>query len=223
MDAGVEIRALQEVVAVFVEHFDFRVLEHEPAVDALALIVERCPLLRELGFAGRAGAFGPLLALLWRELRAGLLLFGRGARHEVEEFLGRRDEIDDGLLRLRVFADAQRDGGVAERDARQRARGEMARQHIEGLHVELALGHDQHGIVRLVRPGEPFEADVAVDVREELLDAHMAAQHVLLVCNLVEEAGRAVGERLEREKDGEQDAEGGTEQAEHDMLAAQPP
>ena len=64
---------------------------------------------------------------------------------------------------------------------------------------------------------------MAVDVREELLDAHMAAQHVLLVCNLVEEAGRAIGERFEREKDGEQDAEGGTEQAEHDMLAAQPP
>ena len=60
-------------------------------------------------------------------------------------------------------------------------------------------------------------------MREELLDAHMAAQHVLLVGNLVEEAGRAVGERFEREEDGEEHGGCRAQEAEDDMFPPQPP
>ena len=54
-----------------------------------------------------------------------------------------------------------------------------------------------------------------VDVREELLNAHAAAQHVLMRGDLVEDGRRAVAQRLEREQDDERER---GQRAEHVML-----
>ena len=214
MEGGRELRAAEQVVALLVEHLDLAVLQHEIEVEAAPLAVEVRDLGRELRRARRARPFRARLALLGRERRPLALPARRVLCHEGEELGGRRDEVEPRPSRI-VLADAQGDRRVRELEAREGARGEAAREHVEGLDVEAPLRHDEHGIARLVRPDEPLKAHVPVDVREELLDAHAAAQHVLMRGDLVEDGRRAVAQRLEREQDDERER---GQRAEHVML-----
>ena len=170
-------------------------------------MVEIAPLLRELRLTGFAGALGAFLALLRRELRLAAFPFGLRGCHHLEKFFRRRDEIDRRFFCLRVFPDVERDSGIAEHDARQRMRRELAAQHVPRPHVKLALRHDEHGIAAVVRPDEALEAHVAVHVREKFFHAHMPAQEVLRFHRMIENAGRAIGKRLERKEQPEREAE----------------